>query len=200
MNKPEWCCEIICTLTAVLTLVLHRFPSPPPASTLLTLSMPASIACKHSLLSWEEQCWHHTHYAILSTRRRVVGEYAFFSNQSARFGHEACTSGQRPCWSMLLQCRCICVPVCLCWFYPENEAGWHVKPKVTMMATSVCLPCSLWSAHIENIASLPHTNRREIWRQRQGPNSNTSPELPPDCMPVFLRWCCGSGVAEKEKI
>lgn len=103
----------------------------------------------------------------------LLGDLLFFlaTNQQDQV-IEACTSGQRLCLSMLLQCICICVHVCLCWFYPENEVSLHVKAKVTMMATSVCLPCSLWSAHTENIASLAHTNRTEIWRQAQGPNTN----------------------------
>lgn len=51
---------------------------------------------------------------------------------------ETCTSGRRLCLSMLLQWICICVHVCFCWFYPENEVGLHVKANATMMATSVC--------------------------------------------------------------
>lgn len=78
---------------------------PLSAFSLLYLSRPtllASVARQHHLLPWEEQCWHHTHYAIPSNGAERV---AFFSNCSETTGR----SSLHICPERVCVCLCVCV-------------------------------------------------------------------------------------------
>lgn len=134
-------------------------PSPLPSACIhLTYSvppLPASAPCYHGRNNADITLI----MQFYQLGGELLGDLLFLATNQQDQVNEACTYVQRLCLRMLLQCICICV--CKGWFYPENEAGLHVKAKATK-ATSVCLPCSPWSAHTENIASLPYTNRIEI--------------------------------------